>query len=477
MPELRRKKLELRPGIDKDSGKRIIVSDSLKQPVGTLSRPVARLLAVGDLHLGRGVRLPEGLEEDDRIDPGKLGAAEVWRRICRRAVAEACDAVLLAGDTIDHSENRFEAVARLQQGVETLSAAGIACLAVAGNHDADALPAVVERLHPLELLGRDGRWECRRLDGNRGTIQVVGWSFPAPDWARSPFENFDRSLFDPACPVVGLLHADLDAASGPYAPVSRAELRASGIGPWLLGHIHAPGMPSPENPGYLGSATALDPSETGPRGPWRVDVFADGTVAMHPLPLAPMRWESLHLDVSSLPGATDNDDGLFAVENALAVQVRARLAEILENSRVEARPELLALRVRLTGTLAGHARIADRLPGLAGLREYRDGILALVAECVDEAGEPLDLRDLARRNSPPGILARQLLAMQRAPWSDPVWRELRETLRASTLRTVLPDASDLWDEPGEASLRGIVMRVGRRRLEELLLQNPSEDAP
>ena len=69
----------------------------------------------------------------------------------------------------------------------------------------------------------------------------------SPRFDTSPLANL---LSDPPAakhaglPRLGVLHGDLDASGGPYAPFTRRELDAVGLDAWLLGHIHKPSLGS-----------------------------------------------------------------------------------------------------------------------------------------------------------------------------------------------------------------------------------------
>ena len=100
---------------------------------------------------------------------------------------------------------------------------------------------------------------------------------------------------------LGLLHCDRDAVNSPYAPVGNRELQQAGIDGWLLGHIHKPDALSVESPnGYLGSLAGLDCSEAGPHGPWLISISGGRIDSVEQLPLAPLRWEFLDVDLEGI---------------------------------------------------------------------------------------------------------------------------------------------------------------------------------
>ena len=269
-----------------------------------------KILCVGDIHLGRQPsRLPARLLEY----PGAraLGPTGAWDRTVDFAAKARVDAVLLAGDVVDQEDDFYEAYGDLRKGVETLSAAGISVLAVAGNHDgvvlprlADALPPIAETASRFRLLGRDGGWEVADLKDRDGALvtRVVGWSFPASHVRSSPLAQGVPTSREGATWLIGLLHCDRDALGSSYAPVRTSELVEASTDAWLLGHIHKPDPLSLPRPiGYLGSLTGLDPGETGPHGPWVLEL-TPSTVSISQRPLAPKRWEEVQVDVTGNRG-------------------------------------------------------------------------------------------------------------------------------------------------------------------------------
>ena len=191
-----------------------------------------KILAVGDMHLGRTPsRLPPQLHARE------LGPAEAWRRTVTAALDHGVKAVLLAGDVVDRDDDFFEAYKALENGVRRLSDAGIDVIGVAGNHDVKVLPRLARHIPQFRLLGEGGTWESCRIEQGADAVTLWGWSFPQARVLTSPLEG---SSLNPAPGInLGLLHCDRDAgADSPYAPITRQELERAGLDGWLLGHIH-----------------------------------------------------------------------------------------------------------------------------------------------------------------------------------------------------------------------------------------------
>ena len=357
-----------------------------------------RLLAIGDIHLGRlSGRLPGGL------DPAELGPDAALRAAVRVALEREVTAVLLAGDVADTTRDLFHALGSLAAALAPLTRAGVPVYAVAGNHDHAVLPRLAAQLPDLHLLGAGGRWEQVTLEGPGGPVRLVGWSFPDRHHRASPARDLPR--LDAGPPALGLLHADLGATASAYAPVTVGELRAAGEVRWLLGHVHQPSLrPDDDQPGYLGSLQGLDPGETGARGPWLITV-AGQDVALEHLPLAPLRWEVRPLDVTAMA-----EPGLELPEQAFAAL--ATLAAELDAAGDAA--TAVGVRLRLTGRAAAPAALAAAARELLATgRTVTTGARQLFLDQVTLDVEPAhDLDALAGRHDPPGLLARTLLAVR-----------------------------------------------------------------
>ncbi len=419
-----------------------------------------KLLAVGDLHLGRrSSRLPDGLA----ANAAGLGPAGAWRRVVDYALEAPVHALLMAGDVVEHEDDFFEGYRELEAGVRRLVEAGIRVLGVAGNHDVQVLPRLADQLPGFELLGRGGQWQVATLEAAGERLRVWGWSFPERQVRYSPLagQRFERG----EGVNLGLLHGDRDQAGSPYAPFSSRELAATGLDGWLLGHIHAPDalqLPGPQ--GYLGSVTGMDPGEPGDHGPWLLSLQHGRIAAIEQQVLAPLRWQPLTLEL----------DGLDAPQ-----QARERLLALLRDLDTRlvqcARPPLAAgLRLTLTGRSRLAGAVADLLEGSRGeaLWQGRGGTEYFIEGLRLEALPEIDLATLAGRSDPPGLLARRLLLLQR-PRDDAERRALIESARERFRHSLRDSRWQLLAEDDPLDDEAVAQRLreaGLRLLEQLQAQ-------
>ena len=426
------------------------------------------VLCAGDLHLGRrSSRLPAS------VDPAPLTCAHAWEALVERALARRVDVLALSGDLVDRANRFFEAIGPLERGIRRLAAAGIVTVAVAGNHDHDVLPELARVLpaDAFRFLGAGGRWERTTIVRRGERLHVDGWSFPAEHVRECPLDAYPRTGGDGA-PVLGLLHADLDAAGSAYAPVARAALQCCPVSAWLLGHVHAPALHAAGDGApavlYPGSLQAMDPGEPGAHGAWELELGPGVPAVPRPVPLSTVRYETLEVDVAPVGAPELLAAHLF---DALRSQTAALCAH--------AGPlRHLVLRVRLTGRSALHRALDRSLAGLAEELAFAHGDLSVHVERVQAATRPVhDLEALARAADAPGLVARLVLDARRAggthPVDGPLGALLADAARAAgavrqapAYRALAADDTGL----GAADLHALVERQATLLLDELLAQ-------
>jgi DNA repair protein SbcD/Mre11 len=424
-----------------------------------------KLLCAADLHIGR---RPRGLPRP--WSDGRISAARAWDGLVDAAIQHEVDAVLLAGDVVDQENRFFEAFGPLGAGVRRLESAGIAVVAVAGNHDHESLHAVADQVGGghLRVLGRGGEWERWTLtdDHGRARLHVDGWSFPSSHHAGDPTRDYPFSPPDDGAPVVGLLHADVDSADTRYAPVPRASLGRLPVAAWVLGHVHVPSLrEAPGSPPilYPGSLLALDAGETGRRGGWLVELSPGRAPSFRPLPLSRLRYEAVSIDVTEWP-----DPGALPgqVASALAAHLEAVVAEGVGPL------ELVSCRVRLVGRTPLHTRLGQLLSELDELSPEAGGVRLVVERLGVETRPALDLDDLARGVDAPGVLARLVRELDGDPTGDSPDAQLVEraerAVRAVAGRGHYGALEGGGGEPPEA--RGALRRQAMKLLDELVRQ-------
>jgi DNA repair exonuclease SbcCD nuclease subunit len=436
-----------------------------------------RLLAIGDVHLGtRPGSLPEGLD-DEGVDPRDLTPEAALLAAVERAIEERVDGVLFAGDVVESTNARFEALRPLEMAVRRLLDAAIPVLAVAGNHDVEALPRLARMIEGFELIGEGGRWQARVIEKPAGSaVEIVGWSFPEKQVRSSPVDILLRNPIlpgsRPGIPRIGLLHGDLDASGGNYAPFTSRELTEAGLDAWLLGHIHRPSLTEAAGAdgvgprGYLGSLVGLDPGEMGPHGPWLIRVDSHGEVETEQLAIAPLRWERFDVRVEEDEGPEDLADRLLSETARVGLEIHEQGSF----------PKVLGVRPRLVGQTRHYEQLRRYIDDgrWNGLTRSAGKTLVFIDKVLNGLELAHDLAALARGDDPPALMARQLLILrQPSDERSALLEATRETLQsqASDARwTALGGERDAQDPLSDAAVTALLERSGTAALSELLSQ-------
>ena len=128
----------------------------------------ATSLAIGDVHLGtRCSGIPDAVM-DWGIDPADLTPAATLERCVDLAIDRK-----VAGDAVDSSNARFEAMVLLETCTKRLLDAGIEVVAVAGNHDVEALPRMASMVDGFRLLGAGGTWQTHAVSHRGAAVRLL----------------------------------------------------------------------------------------------------------------------------------------------------------------------------------------------------------------------------------------------------------------------------------------------------------------
>jgi DNA repair exonuclease SbcCD nuclease subunit len=359
------------------------------------------LLCTGDIHLGRH---PSRIPDD--LDGLELSPKAVWLSTVQKAIDRDVDAVVVAGDIVDQENRYFEAYGAFEDGIAQLNEEGIPVVVVAGNHDFDALPDMVDNLDSdtLQFLGKEGQWERWTLEQDSEPVaHFDGWSFSAEHVYESPLEEYELPATDDA-PQIGVLHGDLDSRGSRYAPVLSSELRDTSADAWLLGHIHSPGIRIDSRPLalYSGSPQPLDPGEQQAHGPWIITIPETGDIRAEQIPLASVRYDQISVDVS---GVDDPKEATAVISEEIEDHVRAELDM--------GSLELSLVRVRLTGRTDAHSALVDQHRSIERDLGFREGSVLVRIESLDVDTRPaIDLEDLAEGDNAAAYLADFLLEIE-----------------------------------------------------------------
>jgi DNA repair exonuclease SbcCD nuclease subunit len=420
-----------------------------------------RVLCTGDIHLGRPIsQIPSSSHL------AGLSSTAAWRAIVDLAIEEKVDLVAISGDLVDYANRYYEAIGPVEEGVRRLAAAGIAVVAVAGNHDYSALPRIADRLDgALHLIGRNQQWERWSLvRGGKTLLHVDGWSFRQEHVAGDPLAMYAPARADDA-PVLGLLHADLDSQEARYAPVPLWRLQKLPVNAWLLGHIHVPRLIERDGSPpvlYPGSPYALDPGEPGVHGVWLATFAPGAPVRFERRAIARARYQPWRIDVS---GAASAQHAVERIERGVeAALIDAKQAE--DGSSLE----LLLLRVIVAGAISPLISLKTELAQMQQNYAFPHGGATVVIEkFIDATMTAVDLQSVAAGIDAPASIARLILSLQPGLERPAIVKEARTRAEAIARQQAFRGINDV-SIPDDAALAVTIEHEAWQLLSTLLAQ-------
>lgn len=375
------------------------------------------VLATGDIHIGK---KSSSIQQDAEERATKYS----WKRIVDYAIENKVDVLVLTGDIVDQDNRYFEAIGPLQSGFEKLKQSDISVYMVAGNHDFDVLPQLIDskKYDNIHLLGTNGVWEMKVFSKNEEKIQFVGWSFPSRHVSEDPLLKFSLSEIDSNITTIGLVHGEVDVPDSKYAPIDFNNFLNTPVHAWILGHIHKPQMLKESEPivYYPGSPHALSAKEQGIHGPILLTIQSQKEVQIKNIPLSPIRYESLSIDI------TDKADEAGVREAVTSKLFEDAQSKIMELEKVS----FLIYDIVLEGY---HSKIRDLETWVSPvINDYDQEIdttetrLLVRKILFDIQPKVENMEELAQESSPAGVLARTIIALQKEENTDFVDNLLEE---------------------------------------------------
>jgi exonuclease SbcD len=362
-----------------------------------------RFIHCADIHLDSPLR---GLELYDGAPVHEMRQAtrRAFANVVDLAIDRAADCVLIAGDIFDGDWPDFNTGLYFASELRRLAESDIRVFLGYGNHDA------VSKLTRSVPLPKN----TFSFPANRPATEVIeslGVAIHGQSFATEAVST-DLSAAYPAPRAgllnIGVLHTALSGREGhqPYAPTTADRLTDKGYDYWALGHVHSREIVR-QSPWIVfpGNTQGRHARETGAKGCMVVDAEPGvGIRSVEFVPTDVARWHQLGIDIAALA----SEDDLHA-----AVQAEVRAAQVAAGDR------LLALRLTLTGRGPLHHAIVSNREAIraqlaASIGEASAG-LAWLEKVRIKVTAPLDLRRLAERDDPIGLLIRSIESLQADP--------------------------------------------------------------
>ncbi len=365
-----------------------------------------RFLHLADVHLdtpfaGRAPRVRRRLREAVR---------DAFRGAVDLALAEAVDAVVVAGDLFDGDTLSFETERFLVDQLRRLVEGRVTVVYATGNHDPGRDPGRRGSIAWPEGVHVAHGPEPVRVQVHDRQGRMAGWITAVGHATSRESADLSRRFPRPAgmLPEVAVLHAQVRSSHGAedherYAPTTVDALRSRGFDYWALGHVHRRQELSAEPAiHYPGNVQGRTPAESGARGALVVELDGGRPARVEFRSLGPVRWETLDV------GGLEEIASLDGLVRAVARRWRDRL-----DDEPGVRAEWM-IRVRLTGGTPLWRALRD--PEERRVVEEELGAELQALDVVVEAPNvhaPLDV-DLHRdRDDALGLALQRLEALRR----------------------------------------------------------------
>jgi DNA repair exonuclease SbcCD nuclease subunit len=237
----------------------------------------------------------------------------------------------------------------------------------------------------------------------------------------------------------------------------------------MLGHIHKPQVLHPHSPLilYPGSPHALSPKEAGVHGPYVVEL-ENGQIQAELLPLSPVRYEQLAVDISDV---ADKD----SFRQKLSATLKEYAAALHETSHLK----YLVYDVVLTGKSV-HLREMqqwnpEELLMYSGSNSFEEKVRRIRLD-IDQG---INAESFLNDPSCMGVLAQAILALEKGETNVFIeqlkkqWKDKYEAMTQSNAYTPLVRLPGR-DEP-ERIMTDSILKECRRLFTELYNQRKNED--
>lgn len=340
-----------------------------------------RFLHCADLHLDSPFSGLDAMQSEARREEQR----ELFRALICHAKNRRVDLLLIAGDLFDSG---FTSSSTVKFVADMLATLDCPVVISPGNHDPYTEGGLYSAAFPENVMIFSSEKLCS-FYFQKLNVTVHGYAFTSERHEENPLDS--GVALDPSKINLLCAHTDLDVPLSSYAPITAAQLAASGFDYAALGHVHNPEPPTVFGKtltAYSGCLEGRSFDELDFGG--AIEVTVDGNrVTSEKVRLAKHRYMVETLDVTGAERDSEVID-----------RIRSRIA--MCNYREET-----ALRVVLTGALS-----PEYTPSLDFIKGEIEGLYHL--ELKDNTTPILDFAELERDLSIRGEFYRELVAKMRS---------------------------------------------------------------
>ena len=260
-----------------------------------------RFIHAADLHLDTPF---SGIEKTSKELAEKLRQApyDSLANIVDLAIERTVDFVLFSGDLYNTKRINIKAQSLFIEQMNRLNSADIKVFVIRGNHD-----YLTESEHSLTLpfpdnvytFGADVSTHIIETRQNQ-RVAITGFSYETQWVFNRKIQAYPKR--EPNVNLhIGMLHGSADSITSTeanYAPFTLRELQEKNYDYWALGHIHQRQELAP-NIHYPGNIQGLHKNEVGEKGCLLIE-WDDHNQQTEFIPTAPIIWQSVDLDISSM---------------------------------------------------------------------------------------------------------------------------------------------------------------------------------
>lgn len=352
-------------------------------------------------------------------------------RLTQLCLAHKPDFLVLAGDLYNDEEHSIKAQLKLREACATLNSASISVFIVNGNHD-----PLSSRLNAIDWPENSFFFPAEpqkipMLKAGKPLALIHGASHANGRENRNLAKLFKR---DPEFPgfQLGLLHCNVDGAvkNDRYAPCSIADLVATGLDAWALGHAHARKiLASQPFIAYAGNTQGLHPNETGPKGCFLVTATKSATgfecqATFHEL--GAVVWENRDIDLNEVKTFDEAEK---------------RLSQAVDDATRQA-ADAIILGARLTGRTDLHNQLSspEIVEDLCSLAGNATEPMVWLRNLANETAPLIAEADNLKRDDLLGEVSRVAQKLQSSP-------ELLQTVMSTAFQPLARAARGVLPEP------------------------------